>query len=260
MTVDVHCAERIMTVTLARPERNNAIDASSADALDQAWQRLDDDPVLDVAILQAEVRHERPVFCSGQDLKTLEVEPGAGRRPTGFAGLTRRSRSKPVIAAVDGLATSGGFELVLACDLVVATIRSSFSLAEVQWDLFAAAGGLMRLPRSVGTAVALDLALTGDELDATHAYALGVVSTLVPEGDDIRTVARERAQAIARNGSRGVAATVRLVRSAHGSDGDFWQRNDVEMDGLDPERIAAGTQKFRDRERTHHATDHGPNR
>ena len=123
------------------------------------------------------------MFSAGADLKAINSGgPPLSTARGGFGGFTFRERRKPVIAAVDGLATAGGCELVLACDLVVATTRSSFGLAEVKRNLVAGAGGLFRLPRAIGRATAMEAILTGEPIPAERAYALGLVSRLVEPG------------------------------------------------------------------------------
>ena len=124
------------------------------------------------------------MFSAGADLKEINAGNGAALNTErgGFAGFVYRDRRKPVIVAVDGLATAGGCEIVLAADLVVATTRSAFGLAEVKRNLVAGAGGLFRLPRAVGQAAAMEAILTGEPIPADRAYALGLVSRLVEPG------------------------------------------------------------------------------
>jgi enoyl-CoA hydratase len=127
---------------------------------------------------------ERPVFSAGADLKAINSGQAASlnTKRGGFAGFVYRDRKKPVIVAVDGLATAGGCEIVLAADLVVATTRSAFGLAEVKRNLIAGAGGLFRLPRAIGQAAAMEVILTGEPLPAQRAYELGLVNRLVEPG------------------------------------------------------------------------------
>ena len=142
-------------ITLNRPEARNAVNGDVAEALEAAIDQLEGDPEVWVGILTANTEgQERPVFSAGADLKALSAGQGAtlDTRRGGFAGFAYRDRVKPVIVAVDGLATAGGCEIVLAADLVVATTRSSFGLAEVKRNLIAGAGGLFRLPRAIGRA------------------------------------------------------------------------------------------------------------
>ena len=140
---------RVALITLNRPEARNAVNGDVANGLEAAIDQLEDDDEVWVGILTANTEgHERPVFSSGADLKAISAGQGGwlGTRRGGFAGFVYRERRKPVIVAVDGLATAGGCEIVLAADIVVATTRSSFGLAEVTRNLIASAGGLFRLP------------------------------------------------------------------------------------------------------------------
>ena len=139
------------------------------------------------------------MFCAGADLKVIRETGTAATLDTergGFGGFVYREREKPIVVAVDGLATAGGMEIVLAADVVVATTRSSFGLAEVRHNLIAAAGGLFRLPRAIGRAPAMDAILTGEPIDATRAYQLGLVSRLAEPGAALDT-AMDVARAIA---------------------------------------------------------------
>jgi enoyl-CoA hydratase len=182
--VDYEVQGRVALITLNRPEARNAVNGEVASEMEAAIDRFEDDPEVWVGILRANTAgQERPVFCAGADLKAINV--GARDLQTrrgGFAGFTYRDRRKPVIVAVDGLATAGGCEIVLAADLVVATTRSSFGLAEVKRNLIAGAGGLYRLPKAVGRAVAMEAILTGEPLSAERAFQLGLVNRLVEPG------------------------------------------------------------------------------
>jgi enoyl-CoA hydratase len=177
---------RIAFVTLNRPEARNAVNGAVASGMEAAIDQLEDDPDVWVGILRANTEgQERPVFSAGADLKELNAGNGAALNTSrgGFAGFAYRDRRKPVIVAVDGLATAGGCEIVLACDLVVATTRSAFGLAEVKRNLVPGAGGLYRLPWAVGQATAMEAILTGEPIPAERAYALGMVSRLVRVGE-----------------------------------------------------------------------------
>jgi enoyl-CoA hydratase/carnithine racemase len=175
--------------------------------------RLEADPDLWVGVLCANTADQaNPVFCAGADLKVVKETGSAATLDTergGFAGFVYRDRTKPIVVAVDGLATAGGLEIVLAADVVVATSRSSFGLAEVRRNLVAAAGGLFRLPRAIGRSVAMDAILTGEPIDARRAHELGLVSRLVEPGaalDEARRVAEQIVSAapLAVRGSRRV--------------------------------------------------------
>ncbi len=176
---------RIGLITLNRPEARNAVNGDVATAMEAAIDQMEDDPAIWVGIITANTEgQERPVFCAGADLKAINSGQ-AGALATargGFAGFVYRERKKPVIVAVDGLATAGGCEIVLGSDLVVATTRSSFGLAEVKRNLIAGAGGLFRLPRAIGQAAAMEAILTGEPIPAERAYHLGLVNRLVEPG------------------------------------------------------------------------------
>ena len=179
----------VAVITLNRPEARNAVNGDLARGLEAAIDRLEDDPDLWVGVLAANTAgQERPVFCAGADLKEISAGNAATlvTRRGGFAGFAYRQRRKPVIAAVDGLATAGGCEIALAADIVVATTRSAFGLAEVKRNLVAGAGGLFRLPRAVGQGPALDMILTGEPMPADRAYQLGLVVASVRAGRGAR--------------------------------------------------------------------------
>ena len=176
---------RVALITLNRPEARNAVNGDVADGLEAAIDQLEADPGVWVGIITANTEgQERPVFCAGADLKAINSGNAAGlnTKRGGFAGFVYRERTKPVIVAVDGLATAGGCEIVLAADLVVATTRSSFGLAEVKRNLIAGAGGLFRLPRAIGQAAAMEAILTGEPIPAARAYELGLISRLTEPG------------------------------------------------------------------------------
>ena len=188
---------RVAVITLNRPDARNAVNGDVASGMEAAIDQLEADPDVWVAILRANSEgQERPVFCAGADLKAIN-SGNAGALNTkrgGFGGFVYRERTKPVIVAVDGLATAGGLEIVLACDLVVATTRSSFGLAEVKRNLIAGAGGLFRLPRAIGQAAAMEAILTGEPLSAQRAFDLGLVSRLVEPGEAFAEASKLAAQ------------------------------------------------------------------
>lgn len=234
----------VAVITLNRPEIRNAFDGPMARALGAAVDEVEADPDLLVSVLAATVTEPRPVFCAGHDLRTIEDEFAGGEQAAtergGFAGITTYARTKPVVAAVDGLATSGGLEIVLSCDLVVATRRSSFALAEVRWNLVAGAGGLFRLPWAVGRATAMDMLLTGEALDAERAHQLGLVGTLVDT--DVVAAAVAKAERIATNGPRAVSESRRVADLAFGaSNDDLWAASEraIEVIGV-AEDLRAG--------------------
>lgn len=177
--------DQIAVITLNRPDARNAVNGDVATAMEAAIDQMEGDDGIWVGVLQANTEgQERPVFCAGADLKAINSGQGASLMTErgGFAGFAYRDRKKPVIVAVDGLATAGGCEIVLAADLVVATDRSAFGLAEVKRNLVAGAGGLFRLPRAIGRNAAMELILTGEPLSAARAHELGLVNRLVEPG------------------------------------------------------------------------------
>ncbi len=183
--VQYETRDRLAIITLNRPEARNAVNGDVASGIEAAIDQMEADENVWVAILTANTAgQERPVFCAGADLKAINsgLAGTLATRRGGFGGFVYRQRKKPVIVAVDGLATAGGCELVLAADIVVATTRSSFGLAEVKRNLIAGAGGLFRLPRAIGQAAAMEAILTGEPIPAQRAYDLGLISRLVEPG------------------------------------------------------------------------------
>ncbi|NIJ33253.1 enoyl-CoA hydratase/carnithine racemase [Sphingomonas oligoaromativorans] len=171
--------EAILCITITREARRNAIDAATAASIDAAIDEAERDPALRAVLLTG--TGDR-AFCSGMDLKeAAERGAGLGLVPgRGFAGITERRRDKPLVVAVNGPAVAGGFEIVLAADIVVAADHAHFALAEVKRGLFAFAGGVQRLARAVPRAAALGMILTGEPISARRAHELGLVTEVVP--------------------------------------------------------------------------------
>jgi enoyl-CoA hydratase len=206
----------VAIITLDRPDARNAVNGAIAAGLEAAVDAMEADDEVWVGILTASTEGQsRPVFCAGMDLKALNSGDAAASTTQrgGFAGFVYRERRKPVIAAVDGLATAGGCELVLACDLVVASEQSSFGLAEVKRNLVAAAGGLYRLPRAIGRSAAMEAILTGEPIPADRAFQLGLVSRLTPSGEALNESMR-LAHKIAENAPLAVWASRAVVLAA----------------------------------------------
>jgi len=206
----------VAIITLDRPDARNAVNGAIASGLEAAVDEMEADDNVWVGILTANIDGQaRPVFCAGMDLKALNSGEAAASttKRGGFAGFVYRERRKPIIAAVDGLATAGGCEIVLACDLVVASQQASFGLAEVKRNLVAAAGGLYRLPRAIGRAAAMEAILTGEPLSADRAYQLGLVGRLVPAGHALEE-ALSLANTIASNAPLAVWASRGVVLAA----------------------------------------------
>lgn len=202
----------IAVITINRPEARNAVNGQFAAEMEAAIDAMEGDGSVWVGVLKAVTVGDRPVFCAGADLK--EVNSGNGGALStargGFAGLAYRERDKPLIIAIDGLATAGGCEITLAADIVVATTRSSFGLAEVKRNLIAGAGGLFRLPQAIGKAAAMEAILTGDPIPAQRAYELGLVTRLVEPGQ-AETAAMEIAAKIAASAPMAVSASRKVV-------------------------------------------------
>jgi enoyl-CoA hydratase len=211
---------RVALITLNRPEARNAVNGEVAQAMESAIDQMESDENVWVGIIQANTEgQKRPVFCAGADLKAIN-SGDAGSLATkrgGFAGFVYRERTKPVIVAVDGLATAGGCEIVLAADLVVATTRSAFGLAEAKRNLIAGAGGLFRLPRAIGQAAAMEAILTGEPIPAQRAYDLGLVSRLVEPGEATNEAMR-LAEQITAAAPLAVWASRRVVLAAASED------------------------------------------
>jgi enoyl-CoA hydratase len=209
--VEMERRDHIALVTLNRPEARNAISPEVSQTMASILDEIETDSALRAVVLTG--RGE--VFSAGADLKVVaqgranDIARGKG----GFAGLVTRDFPKPIIAAVNGPALAGGFEIVLSCDLVVAAESARFGIPEVKRGLMAAAGGLIRLPKRVPLAVALELAMTGDPIDAARALQLGLVNAVVP-ADAVVADAIAIAERIGENSPIAVRNSRRLVREA----------------------------------------------
>jgi enoyl-CoA hydratase len=179
--IDYAAQEGVGVITIRRPEARNAVNPEVASGIEAAIDQMEADPLTWVGI----VAGEGPVFSAGADLKAIAAGQADALQTKrgGFGGITRRERTKPIIAAVDGPALAGGCEIALACDMIVASRNAVFGLPEVKRSLLAAAGGLFRLPRTVGPKVAMEVILTGDPISADRAYTLGLVNLLVEPGE-----------------------------------------------------------------------------
>jgi len=220
--VEVERREHIALVTLNRPEARNAISPEVTRAMESVLDEVEADAALRCVVLTG----TGEVFSAGADLKVVaqgranDIARGKG----GFAGIVTRDFPKPIIAAVNGPALAGGFEIVLSCDLVVAADTARFGIPEVKRGLMAAAGGLIRLPKRVPLAIALELAMTGDPIDAQRALQLGLVNRVVPAGRvvDEAIVLAER---IGENSPIAVRNSRRLVREAGElTEAEGWKR------------------------------------
>ncbi|MFJ9245266.1 crotonase/enoyl-CoA hydratase family protein [Streptomyces sp. NPDC101776] len=203
----------VLLVTLNRPHVRNAVDQSLANALDAALTRLETDPSLTVGILTGAGGH----FCSGMDLKAFPTDGVPVVAHRGLAGITRARLRKPLIAAVEGAAVAGGFELALACDLITAADTAFFALPEVARGLIAAEGGAIRLPGRVPYHVAMEMLLTAAPLPAPDAARYGLVNQLTGEGEalDAALTLAGRVQAHSRDA---VLITKQIVQDTRGLD------------------------------------------
>ena len=193
-------------ITINRPEVKNALDGAAARALAAAVDELDSDDELRVGVLTG----AGGTFCAGMDLKGFAAGENSAAGGRGFGGIAERPPAKPAVAAVEGYALAGGFEIALACDLIIASEEATFGLPEVTRGLVAGAGGLLRLPRRIPYHLAMEIALTGDRFPASRLHAAGLISRLVVPGEALAD-ARALAVQIGRNAPLALAATKRIV-------------------------------------------------
>ncbi len=213
----VEVKDGVQIMTLNRPEAKNAATLAMSQAMAEALDELDRRDDIRIGIITG----SGGTFCAGMDLKGFL----RGERPSvpgrGFAGITEQPPRKPVIAAVEGYALAGGFEVVLACDLIVAANNSNFGLPEVKRSLVAAAGGLLRLPQRLPYHIAMEYILTGGMLPAAEAHRLGLVNHLTEPGQALEK-ALQLASAIAANGPLATAASKQIV-----VDSSEWSRDEM---------------------------------
>jgi enoyl-CoA hydratase len=223
MVIERERRGRVEILAIARPEARNAVNDEVAQGIEAALDDLEaDDDVWAVV-----VTGRGPTFSAGADLKMVAAGRGMelATERGGFGGITQRNFPKPLIAAVNGPALAGGFEIVLACDLVVSADDAVFGLPEVKRGLFASAGGLLRLPKRVPLALATELAVTGDTIDAHRAHGLGLVNRVVPR-EQVLDEALALAERIAENAPIAVRNSLRMVREAVDlAEADAWPRN-----------------------------------
>lgn len=195
--------------TLNRPKARNAINAAVSAKMEAYLDTFEADDNLWVGILCSSSPGK--AFCAGADLKDISSGKEIATKKGGFAGMVKYPRTKPLIACVDGPALAGGCEIILGCDLVVASTRSSFGLPEVKRSLIAGAGGVFRLPRVLPRQMAMEMILTGDPISAQRAHQLGFVNTIcAPE--EVFAEATKLAERIIINAPLAVRAALGLVR------------------------------------------------
>jgi enoyl-CoA hydratase len=225
--VEYEVQGRVGVIRINRPEARNAVNPEVAAGIEAGIDQLEDDPETWVGIITG----EGSVFSAGADLKAIAAGQGASLETArgGFAGITRRTRSKPLIAAVDGPALAGGCEIVLACDLVVASRAAAFGLPEVKRSLVAAAGGMFRLPRNLPPKVAMEIVLTGDPITAERAHEFGLVNHLVEPGGAL-TGALALAERICANAPVAVRESRAVVLAAQAEDEEtLWRMSGKAM-------------------------------
>jgi enoyl-CoA hydratase len=210
----------VLLITLNRPDARNAVNAALAEGVGAALDELDADDELRVGVLTGAGKG----FSSGMDLKAFV----AGERPyiegRGFAGITQRSSRKPLIAAIEGFAVAGGFEVALSCDLIVASKGARLGIPEVKRSLVAAAGALFRLPRRIPYHLAMELALTGDPIDAERAHQLGLVNRLAEPGGAL-DAALKLAGEIVKNGPLALMASKEIVQESRDwTEEESWEK------------------------------------
>lgn len=196
----------VLIVTLNRPHRRNAFDERMSIQLGNAMEVLDATPALQCAVLTG----ADGGFSAGMDLKAFAAGESARIADRGFAGITRRGPEKPLIAAIEGFALAGGLEVALACDLIVCTRDARLGIPEVKRGLVAAGGGLLRLPRRLPYHVAMELALTGEDLDPSRGAELGLINRVVEPGAALE-IALELAGVISLNAPLGVRVSKAVI-------------------------------------------------
>lgn len=217
----------VLVITLNRPAAKNAATAAMAESMAKILDDFDANDELFVAVITGAGQ----TFCSGMDLKGFVRGEKPSVEGRGFLSITEQPPKKPIIAAVEGYALAGGFETMLACDLVVAADTAKFGIPEVKRGLAAAAGGLLNLPSRTHRAVAMEMALTGDIYNAEFGHSNGFVNQLVAEGEAVNA-ALELAEKIAANGPLAVRASKRVIveSSEWNEDEKFAKQSEI----LDP--------------------------
>ncbi len=205
---------RVRLITLNRPEAKNSVNSALGEALVAAMEELDGDDGLTAGVLTG----ADGGFSAGMDLKAFAKEGP----PKGFNTFLQNGSRKPLIAAVEGFALAGGLEIALSCDLIVAAKGVKLGIPEVNKGLFAAGGGLFRLPNRIPYGVAMEMALTSDPITAEQAHELGLVTRLAEPGQACEA-ALALAERIAKNAPLAVAASKQIIRDTRGlTEEDAW--------------------------------------
>jgi enoyl-CoA hydratase len=210
----------VLVITLNRPDARNAVNAALAEGVGAALDELDADKELRVGVLTGAGKG----FSSGMDLKAFVAGESPYVEGRGFAGITRRSSRKPLIAAIEGFAVAGGFEVALSCDLIVASKGARLGIPEVKRSLVAAAGALFRLPRRIPYHLAMELALTGEPIDSERGHQLGLVNRLAEPGGAL-DAALELAGEIVKNGPLALIASKEIVQESRDwTEEESWEK------------------------------------
>nr|WP_087573948.1 crotonase/enoyl-CoA hydratase family protein [Sphingomonas sp. CDS-1] len=210
-------ADGIATITINRPRARNSVNQKVAEGMAEALAEIDRDEGIRVGIITGAGGY----FCAGMDLKAFLKDEKVKVEGGGFAGITEARTAKPVIAAVEGFALAGGFEIALACDLIVASQEARFGLPEVKRGLVANAGGLVRLPRQLPYRIALQLVLTGDIVEAPVLARFGLINRLTAPGAALQEAKRLAAE-IAVNAPLALAASKRVMQESQ-----YWSSDDL---------------------------------
>jgi len=219
MDIKVSFEDAVAIIAINRPEARNAVNAAVAQGIADAVVEIESRPDIRAAILTG----EGGTFCAGMDLKAFLRKEVMRFPDTGFAGFSTAKLAKPYIAAVEGYALAGGFELALTCDFIVASETASFGLPEVKRGLVANAGGMLRLPRQIPHRIAAELVMTGDMYKATQLAPYGLINRLVPEGQAL-AAARELADKIIANGPLAIATSKRILTEGVNWGEDMFER------------------------------------
>ncbi len=209
MPVEFSIDNGVAVITINRPEARNAVDRETALAVEAAVKQVNTDPAVRCAVITGAGGN----FCAGMDLKAFLRGEVVRLPETGFAGVTQAVLQKPFIAAVEGYALAGGFEIMLACDMVVASSSAKFGLTEVKRGLVANAGGLVRLPRQMPIKLASEFVLTGEIFPVERLASAGLVNRIVAEGNALAE-AIALARVIAGNGPMAVAISRKVLNES----------------------------------------------
>jgi enoyl-CoA hydratase len=215
---------RVLLITLNRPDAMNSINGALSHGLQAAVGQLNDDPGLTAGVLTGAGRG----FSAGMDLKAFARGEDIGP----MMSFVKNGAQKPLIAAIEGFALAGGLELALSCDLLVASKGAKLGIPEVKVGLFAAGGGLLRLPSRVGYSRAMEMAITGDPILAEEAERLGLIARLTEKGGSV-DAAMELAERVAQNAPLAVAASKQLVKATLGlTEAEFWSHQQTLQPGV----------------------------